>query len=756
MKTLNSSPKSLSGQNPTLFDYFKVAGVFLLSSIIVSLILQPSAQKFSSFKFKVNFPAPRDFISDFNGSVIDREETELKIERAKAQSTAFYRLNYKPNRKAAYQLEKLLKSGDEEIKKFFEKKENKNLNLKKPDELRNILRFAIFVLKRSRRYYLADIIEKDYGKYTLIHEGGLKTTISPSKVYNINNFLKIMFTQNRWRFKIAPEQEGKVLSLLSSILNPNMYFDRNLTQKELEKRIGTNIPVSYPVKKGEVIVRKGDIVDRVDLLKIKEITSRNKKYKGITKLFMSILFLALFLFLTFMVITKFYKNNKNHCLKDSIYIGTLIILQAILLWLFTRLSVVIAPSPFANQTELIILITPFVYSLLISTSLIRKEHLTVLLSLTLPVIPLLYRVKMAELFTLYWAVCGIFLLLIRRDVEKSFDIFKYSVIIGIFSLAVASILYRYLYVSEFWLQAGFYSLVSSILSGILAIGLLPALEYIFGFSSNVNLLELASLNHPLLKELAVKAPGTYNHSIMVGTLAEAAAENIDANPILVRVGAYFHDIGKMKKSAYYVENQKGDINPHSRYTPSMSALIITSHIKEGVEMAKKHKLPEEIIDIIREHQGTSLITYFYEKAKERAEDPSDVNENDFRYPGPKPQTRESAIIMLADSIEAAARTLKNPTSDQIAGMVQKLINRIFADGQLEESPITLKDLHGIASAFIRVLVGIYHKRIDYPKSVAKGKSQEETGDEKKGQKQNNSEPQEEDVEEIKRLGTPRY
>ncbi|MBI4414404.1 MAG: HDIG domain-containing protein [candidate division NC10 bacterium] len=258
-------------------------------------------------------------------------------------------------------------------------------------------------------------------------------------------------------------------------------------------------------------------------------------------------------------------------------------------------------------------------------------------------------------------------------------------------------------------------LANGILTAVIASALLPALELLFDTATDLRLLELSNMTNPLLRQLIMTAPGTYHHSIMVGTLTEAAAEAIGANSLLCRVGALYHDVGKIKKPAYFIENQPEALARHSELTPRMSSLIITSHVKEGIAMALEHRLPPAIVDLIPQHHGTRLVMYFFEKAKE-AHDPDmgEVDEGDYRYPGPRPQTREAAVLMLADAVEAAARTLNDPTPARIQGVVQRIINTIFIEGQLDECDLTLKDLHLIAKAFIRILTGMYHHRVDYP------------------------------------------
>ena len=257
--------------------------------------------------------------------------------------------------------------------------------------------------------------------------------------------------------------------------------------------------------------------------------------------------------------------------------------------------------------------------------------------------------------------------------------------------------------------------VNGFFSPILAYGSLPFLESIFEITTGVSLMELSDSRQPLLKELLLKAPGTYHHSILVGNLAEAAADEIGADPVLVRVGAYYHDIGKTKRPYFFIENQMADANPHERLTPALSALILNSHVKDGLEIGRKGKLPEKVLDFISQHHGEGLMAYFYRKAQEEAADPENMKDSDFRYPGPRPQSKETALVMLADSVEAAIRSM-HVTGDKIEA-VKKIINEKMADGQLEDSHLSLTDLKTIAQVFTKVLNGIYHNRIEYPDNV---------------------------------------
>ncbi len=255
--------------------------------------------------------------------------------------------------------------------------------------------------------------------------------------------------------------------------------------------------------------------------------------------------------------------------------------------------------------------------------------------------------------------------------------------------------------------------VGGMISAILVIGILPFLENGFHITTSFKLLELSNPNQPLLKRLMLEAPGTYHHSILVANMAEAAADAIEGNGLLARVGAYYHDIGKIKRPGHFVENQLGGVNPHNKYTPSLSTLIISSHVKDGYEMAKEANLPDEICNIIKEHHGDTLLAYFFNKAKEQEPD-KEIDEKAFRYEGPKPGSKEGAIILLADSVEAATRAMAEPTKGKIDGLVRKIIRAKLEDDQLDRSDLTLKDLDIIANVFSKMLEGVYHARIEYP------------------------------------------
>jgi len=277
-------------------------------------------------------------------------------------------------------------------------------------------------------------------------------------------------------------------------------------------------------------------------------------------------------------------------------------------------------------------------------------------------------------------------------------------------------------------------LTAGLLTGMVVSGLLPALESLFGVTTNISWLEMSDLNHKLLRKLQLEAPGTYHHSMVVATLAESAAEKVGANAAMCRVCSYFHDIGKLSKPDYFIENQ-GEINPHDGLTPTMSAIVIISHVKDGVDMAIKHKLNPKIIDVIREHHGDSLVQYFYHKAREQRleaegkvkaglenkEDIPEVDPKNFRYPGPCPSSRESAIISLADAVESASRSMNKPTPQKIRNLVDEIVMARVTSGQLDECDLTMKDVKKVCESFVSTIRSMMHSRINYPKEEEPGK-----------------------------------
>jgi putative nucleotidyltransferase with HDIG domain len=297
------------------------------------------------------------------------------------------------------------------------------------------------------------------------------------------------------------------------------------------------------------------------------------------------------------------------------------------------------------------------------------------------------------------------------DVRRRSQIIRVGFIVGLFQV------FTWLFIQNFNIldepMPYLFLFVNGVACGIVVVGVLPVFEYIFGVVTNISLLELSDFNSPILKRLMLEAPGTYHHSLIVGNLSEAACEAVGANALLARIGAYYHDIGKIEKAEYFIENQILGVSKHEELAPSMSKLVIINHVKGGEALAKRHRLNRRIIDFILQHHGTSIVYYFYRRALEDKEADKKISEEGFRYPGPKPRSKETAIVLLADSVEAATRALKNPNPGRIEQEVHKIINNKFIDGQLDECELTLKDLEKISGIFIRLLTSVYHSRITY-------------------------------------------
>jgi len=263
-----------------------------------------------------------------------------------------------------------------------------------------------------------------------------------------------------------------------------------------------------------------------------------------------------------------------------------------------------------------------------------------------------------------------------------------------------------------------WGLGASLLGGIVAAGILPLLEHVFGVTTDMVLFEIGDQNHPLLRRLLLEAPGTYQHSLVVGTLAEAGAEAVGANALLARVGSYFHDVGKILKPEYYVENVSARRSRHDRLSPAMSALVIVAHVKDGVAMAHAYGLPRAIVGIVEQHHGTTLVAYFYRAAQEQAGGDMEVDESAFRYPGPRPRSREAAIVLLADAVEAASRALEEPSPSRIEWLVREMIMKRLLEGQFDDCGLRLADLERVREAFVRVLISLFHVRVQYPGGAA--------------------------------------
>lgn len=507
--------------------------------------------------------------------------------------------------------------------------------------------------------------------------------------------------------------------LYGQLLRPNVSYNQSETEERRAAARDAVQPVLIQVKKGEIIVREGERVSAEQVHKLttlRELGSRGAMLSQTVGLLLGCFVLILLVHRYGQRnIRKYRPRNQDLLFLAGTILGLLLVLK---LGAFIA-GAVGSAFPYIDPDAYYYAL-PFAAGAMAVRIALNSEVALIFSLVFAALVGFLFGNNFVlSFFALLSSLAGAHW--VRQLTERT-SMFRAGARLSLFNLVVILAVHL-VSGQEFDLNLLFelfFGVLGGLFAAVLVSGIIPLIESAFCYTTNLKLVELANMNNPLLRELMIQAPGTYHHSIIVGNLAEAAAETIGANPLLARVAAYYHDIGKAKKPLYFIENTGGGENKHDKLTPSMSALVLMAHLKDGVEMASEHRLGEVLVDVIRQHHGTSLIKYFYERARQQAE--REVDPCDYRYPGPKPQTREAALIMLADAVEAASRTLSDPTPARIQGMVQKIVNSIFTDGQLDECELTLKDLHNIAKSFNRVLGGIYHHRIEYPEPAAKEKS----------------------------------
>jgi cyclic-di-AMP phosphodiesterase PgpH len=515
-----------------------------------------------------------------------------------------------------------------------------------------------------------------------------------------------------------------IINLATALIKPNVTSNNRDTQLKKELARKAVKPSFYQVKTGEMIVREGERIGPEHLIKLsaenKLIEGKNtlKRVPGMAAL------IAIFLAAIYASgLIKFKSSGDDS--KHLIFLAITLLALFLFTWAYDFVAEEIARGFHSLNYKTLLFATPIACGAML-IAVFQGMGVAVILSLVISLLASL-EIQGGEEFFIYFFVSSILAAYWVKDYRERGIVIRTGLKVGLVNVLLClSIQMSYgSFFSTDTPIAVLAGLLGGILSGVISTGIIPLVEMSFGFSTDFKLLELGNLDQPLLRELMVQAPGTYHHSVIVSNMAEASAEAINANPLLAKVASYYHDIGKMKKPQYFIENQAGKENRHDKLAPSMSALIITSHVKEGVELAREHNLNKEIIDIIEQHQGTKLISYFYQKAKDqtalKGTKAFQIKEEDFRYPGPKPQTKEAGLVMLADMIEAATRSLTDHSPSRIQGTVQRIINNVFADGQLDDCEITLKDLHEIAKSFNITLSGIYHYRVEYPANPTNGK-----------------------------------
>jgi putative nucleotidyltransferase with HDIG domain len=522
-------------------------------------------------------------------------------------------------------------------------------------------------------------------------------------------------------------------NLARQLLTPNLVFNKQETRARRQKAREAVLPIQISIKKNQTIVSEGSVILPIHATLLGEID--NLKSDRRTD-FMSLVIAAFFttlIMVFFSYIRRFTTNRVKVKRKDLMAMGIVTLLTVFL----SKVFLFVGDAAFLDKFGAVIPPTVFLFAApaaagpMLVGLLVASGELVWLFTAFLAVV-MTFMVDMNFMFFTTALIGGIAAARGVYSCQKRNDIYWAGLRTGGVNALILTLLTLYtrlgepgLTIDALW-HAGA-GLFSGLFSAAIAMMVIPVLESMFNYTTDVKLLELASLNHPLMKKMIVKAPGTYHHSLIVGSMCEAAAELIGANALLAKVMAYYHDIGKMEHAQYFIENQRQGYNPHDHISPHMSKTVLVAHVKDGAEMGIDHGLGEPIIDGILQHHGTTLISFFYNKAIEESDENIDnIKPDDFRYPGPKPQFKEAALVMLADSIEAAARSLDEPTPHRLQTLVKNIIQSKFLDGQLEECNLTLKDLSVIEDCFERVILGIYHQRIDYPKQKSLTENPQQT------------------------------
>ncbi len=562
--------------------------------------------------------------------------------------------------------------------------------------------------KRAERGFavrnLVSGTERTFGLTDLVGTVDLRSELDPAVRARLMEHEAV---SRRWIKPLA--------QLLSDNLEPNLVFSRAETAARVENVAARVIPRSQVFRRGQVLIRRGDTVSPTVARTLRVLNSQRQDLGLYTRT-------AGIALLTTLMILGWWRIPTRFSGIDSATNRSLVFLLLVLFLGLDRLVLFVATAVSQHSQDSVLASASALHWLLPNAA----GPLTVLLLLG-PQAAILFAVCMAMMvgillggdfaFVVYALVCGLLGVFVAQQIKDRTGLTRVGTLVGLGGVLVLAILEVFTgFPNSF--RAVATSAVWAFLAGPLAVAvvtfILPHLERLFGVTTDLRLLELSNQNLPLLKRLSLQAPGTYQHSLAVGNLAEVGADAVGANSLLLRVCAYYHDVGKLVKPEYFVENQRG-VNPHDSLSPSMSVLVIKSHVKEGLEMARKEKLPLPIRQAIATHHGTKMIRYFFTKAQALAGvDGGEVREGNFRYPGPKPHTKELGILLLADAVEAAARTIDSPSPSKIQAMISRIFADTLEDGQLDDSALTFSELDKIAQAFMWVLTNMYHHRIDYP------------------------------------------
>jgi len=478
-------------------------------------------------------------------------------------------------------------------------------------------------------------------------------------------------------------------------IKPNFFYDEAKTEdmkSEAAKKVSAVV-----IKKGQIIVKEGEPVTgyQIGILENLGLLNSESNYSAYLYIILGVLVLLV------MAMQWFYLYSQH----PEIYRDPK---KLIMINFLNCTAILLARTGSASAFLIPLAFIPMVFTIAVNS---RASMATSLLNCILISVAVNFDIEITIL-----AVANAFVgSVATRKLQQRNEILYAAVIVSIINAVMAFSVGLLLSnnVSDV-IQKAFYALAASLVSGMLTIGFLPFLEHFFDIVTTTKLLELSNPNSPLLKRLLMEAPGTYHHSVLVGNLAEYATEAVGGNSVFARVCACYHDVGKLKRPYFFKENQLENNNPHDKISPNQSTQIIISHVEDGVDIARKYKLPKDIIDVIEQHHGTTLAKYFYITVRNSSESPTEINEADYRYKGPVPETKEAGILMLADAVEAAVRSIREPKKEKIEEMVDSIIKSRLDDKQLDNCDLTFRDIEKIKHAFLKVFDGIYHSRIEYP------------------------------------------
>ncbi|MGI6552081.1 MAG: HD family phosphohydrolase [Bacillota bacterium] len=675
-------------------------GVFFYALAVIILGINYIPQQLD---LKEDQPSPRDIYAS-QGIVF---ESDVLTEAAREEAARQVKPSYKLDPAVLEELEFRVREVFAEV--------NRIRNDEELDEGEKVvsLQEAGLTLPEGNLLQLVWVEQEDIARLEEKTLSLLREVFGPGVPESALADARVKILEQAGKLESVPEGLQAVAAAILEGLNfrPNFVIDSALTAEEREKAREAVGPVQVTIRQGEKIVGVGEVVTAADIEVLQKLGLLRTR-SPVT----SLLGLALFILINSLLTIFFLYQYRRQVLTNEahfILLGILFIMGLILIKAITAINI----GGRAEISNLVSYMIPVAaVSMLVAVLLDTKAALFLTMVLAIIVGVATGSQLQFSIAAFIGGVTGVYSiskLSQRSDLAKAS---LYITLANVFSILALGFLLNYnLTMFTVALSMG---IINGVLSSVLTIGSLPFLETAFGITTSVKLLELSDPNQPVLKRLLLEAPGTYHHSILVGNLAEAAADAVGANSLLARVASYYHDIGKLKRPYFFIENQLTADNPHDKLAPTLSTLIITSHVKDGVELAKEYRLPQVIKDIINQHHGTGLVSYFYHKAQENNRG-EELEEGDFRYDCPKPQTKEAAIVLLADTVEAAVRSIQKPTPGRIEGTVRKVIKDKLEDGQLEECDLTFKELDIIAQSFVRVLSGIFHSRIEYPDHVLK-------------------------------------